>query len=618
MIAVGLILSVGGGLGTLVMKENHLSIISKQVIRVSLGVGLLGLIFFGISLINLSAWTAWGFLLLAAALFWRGVLEWWRDWSAIIPLVRANGMLGVFVGGCALILVLCALMVALAPPLRFDSLVYHLLLPRIYVNADRFIYTGETFFWGFPQLTHILYAWMLALGAKRMAVLTWGLGIMTLIGVLDYTRYRLGNRAAWAGLATILAGFSVAASLAWGYMDWSGMLFGLGVLIGLDQWREAGDVKWLRLAGIFTGLAFGTKYTAGILLIGSGVVLIWEFWRTKRSVGLVWLNFLVPAGLLALPWLLKNVIATGNPFYPLLFPAGAVDSTRLSLFQNKPIQGNWLDAVFLPIRATFWGIELGTVGNAPNFEISIGPLFIGLGIWVGLDWKKRLEKEKKLISTATLLALSGLLIWAIGGRLSGYLIRTHLYFSLFPAFAIMAGAGFQNIERSSLPGIRLGRIAAVLLILVLGLNALEIGLDMFRKGAPRYFLAMMSEDDYVTQNLGVYYQAMEEIRSMDQEARVLMLWETRGYYCFPGCDSDEVIDRWPSDWERFGDRELVLADWQAQGYTHLLYAHVAADFMKSHPEKFEVLAWNELDALVAELSVLEKFGEAYTLYDIKP
>ena len=284
LLVLGMVVSAAGGVGRRILAAPRLSPVASLVMQAALGLGLLGLVYFAGALVSVHPVVAWGLLLATGVIFRREVLAWWLAWKAVPALWReGDGLARFSAAACGLILTF-TLLVVLCPPLRFDSLVYHQTLPRMYLEAGRFHYVPELMFWGFPQLTHMLYTWMLALGASRMALLTWAAGALTLLGLVDTIRQRLNARVAWVGAASLLAGFSVASSLAWGYMDWTGMLFGWALLAALDGWRQGGNRDWLRYAGLFTGFAFGTKYTTGILLVAGLAVLVWHSLKMKAGL----------------------------------------------------------------------------------------------------------------------------------------------------------------------------------------------------------------------------------------------------------------------------------------------------------------------------------------------
>jgi hypothetical protein len=85
----------------------------------------------------------------------------------------------------------------------------------------------------------MLYTWAMALaGEQAAAVLGWLTGALALAGMLGYAASRFGVRAAWISVAALLCGSTLADSLAWSYVDWFAILFGLGCIAALDSWLQ--------------------------------------------------------------------------------------------------------------------------------------------------------------------------------------------------------------------------------------------------------------------------------------------------------------------------------------------------------------------------------------------
>ncbi len=611
------LVSLGGGVGARWVREIDLHPLARLAFRAGLGLGLLSILYLLVgAALGVSALVAWTSLLALSVFFWRDILTWWRDFEGLGEMLRSGGKLGRLTAFCTAALFLFALGVALAPPLKFDSLVYHLTMPRAYLGLGRITYLPELMYWGFPQTPHMLYTWALSLGAERAAVISWAMGGLAILGLLGYVGQRFTIRYGWIAVGSLMSSYSLAASLGWGYVDWPSLLAGLAFLISMDLWRAKDEGRYLLLAGAAAGIAAGMKYTAGVLLLaGIGVVL----WHKRRAFWRPALEFVLAAGAMFSPWLVKNMLATGNPAYPLLYPAGEMTPLRLELYQGQTIQGDWRDALLLPIRATYWGIEAAHVGeDGPGYEASIGPLLMGLGALAGLGWRGFDERQRSFVSTAAIIALSGLAVWAVAGRLSGHLIRTHLYYSLFPAFAALAAVGFAGLERRAFGGVRFGRLAGALVALVLGLNLIQVGVEAVQRGGPQVVLGVRSEEDYLNDNLGLYALVMRAIGELPGDGRVLMLWEGRSYYCAPRCRPDETLDRWLDDLDRVGDAGALPEYWRSQGFDYVLYYRTGAEFVRERDARLPPESWASLDRLLGELPVAENFSDAYILYSLQP
>jgi hypothetical protein len=616
------ILSVAGGIGRRLLAKMTVQPLAALALQAGLGLGLLSLVMLAAGYAGLfkPLFTGLGLLVLGV-IFWRDMLCWWSNWRALRLLWLSSDWFGRAAGWLALLILGFTLVTALAPPLKFDALVYHLVLPRHYLLAGRMDYVPQIMYWGMPQTAEMMYTWAMSLGGESAAVvLGWLVGLVTLVGLLGLLADRLGAGAAWASLAALISGLTLATGLAWGYNDWWVLLFSLGFLISLALWAEGHPAGLLALAGLFAGMAMSTKYTAGLLLIIGGVVILWN-WKPLGG-GLRPLKALLQFGLAVLlvliPWLLKNWLATGNPFYPLLFPAGAMSSLRLVLYQGGEAWGNWLDVVLLPVRATLMGIEGG-----PGYSASIGPLLVGLGLAAGLSWRGADERQHSLIRISALAALTGILVWMAAGRFSSYLLQSRLYLGLFPALAVLAGAGYSGLCRLNLSGVRLGRVAGFLILLVLGLNTFETGIQTVNQGAAKAILGLSTPDQYLADNLGWFGPAMQALNKLPAGSRVLMLWEARSLYCLPACEPDEIIDRWLR--ERYEGRgsnpatpEEIIKSWKEAGYTYLLFHRLGADFVRAESHSYQADDWLALEAVLRQLDLVQDFGNTYMLYRIAP
>lgn len=616
------ILSIAGGIGRRLLWKISIHPLAALALQAGLGLGMLSLTMLAAGYAGLfkPLFTGLGLLVLAL-LFRRDIFSWWSNWRVLRTVWKSSDWFG-RAAGCLIMLILgFTLLTALAPPLKFDALVYHLVLPRHYLLAGRMVYIPQIMYWGMPQTAEMLYTWAMSLGSEPAAVvLGWLVGLIALLGLLGLLADHLEIGTIWAGPAALISGFTLASGLAWGYNDWWVLLFGLGFLICMSLWSDSHQAGFLALAGLFAGMSMSTKYTAGILLICGGIVILWNWKSIKGVLGPLKALFLfgLSAMLVLLPWLLKNWSATGNPFYPILFPAGAMSSLRLAMYQGGEVWGNWLDVVLLPLRATLIGIEGG-----PGYSASIGPLLAGLGLAAGLGWHQLDERQRSLIRLSAVVAISGILVWVAASRFSALLLQSRLYQALFPAFAVLSGAGYTGFSRLNLSGVRLGRVAGLLILLVLGLTTLETGLQTIRQGAARTILGLSTSDQYLADNLGWFEPAMQAINQLPEGSRVLMLWEPRSLYCLPNCVPDEIIDRWWRDrYEGHGTNpatpEEILQSWKTAGYTHMLLYRLGADFVRSGSGGSQPDDWLALETLLSRLTLIQNFGNIYMFYSFTP
>lgn len=607
--------SAGGAVGSALLPEWELGRLERMALRAAAGLGALGIFFhlFGM-VVGLSGWLVGLALAGIIVLRWRAWLAWWTDAGDLTRVLRESGVVGWAIAAGIGTILLATLTLALAPPLRFDALVYHLTLPRLFLQDARIEFAPGNVFWGMPQTGETLFLLGMALaGESAAAAIGWAIGAIAILGALGTGARLFDSTTGWVSAAALMSGATLSRSLAWGYVDWLVLLFGWAFLVCLIGWRAQHTSHSILWAGVFAGLAVGTKYTAGLLAPAGALVIWWDHRGREEWPWKPMLRFAMGAGLASLFWWGRNFLATGNPLYPLLFPTEWMDPIRLAFYQSHTPWGDWRDVVLLPWRATQVGVEGG-----PGYGASIGPLLLGL---IGLALVGRFEEPGKItsgVSTSALVGVVGLAIWAIAARTSALLNQTRLYFAVFPALVVLAGAGYRAIARARLPQVRLSRVVGILVVFVLWLNVLHTGVEVVRGGALPVVIGIESERTYLEANLGWYAWSMESLRDLPGEARVLMLWEPRGFYCLPVCDSDEVLDRWVHAMRSLGDPEAVLEAWRGAGFTHVLYHRVGARFIQDDDPRYLPSEWDRLEAFLASLPLQESYGGVYELYRLEP
>jgi hypothetical protein len=611
-----LVIAICGGVGGKLLRMEDSHPLARLSVQAGLGLGLMALVMMTIGLLGGFKPLFFALLLLGSVIiFRREILAWLRLWRGLADFWKESSRFWKICGALAIAILGFGLMTSLAPPIKYDALMYHLTMPQAYIQIGSFPYLPWIVMSGMPQTTEMLYTLAMGLGgAQGATVLGWFFALLSLLGLAGFARGRLDNPAGWVAPISLLVGFTFAISMAWGYVDWLGLFFGLGAILCLDEWRDTGRGRLLFFAGLFAGFAFSTKYTAGFLSLALFGAFCWHSFK-RREKFFPPLMLLVGGALLAaLPWLSRNWVNTGNPVYPFFLPGGAMDAVRIGVYQGLPAWGDWRDLLLLPIRATVIGSE-----TAEGYSVSAGPLLLGLGALSWIGYRKLTSAQQASLQNAAWVGCLGLLLWVAGNQASGYLIQTRMYFSIFPAFAILAAFGFYSTSRVQIPGMRVGRLLQTLIILVLGLNTLEVFLAFTRAGVLPLLTAMQSEQQYRDNNLGWFNPAMDTLRSLPEGEKALLLYEPRGFLCLPKCDPDEILDRWKHDLAVLKDPQSILASWRHQGFTYILYNKAGTDFLRENPDPHHpVRELDQLNALLSSLPLVQNFGGAYQLFRIPP
>ncbi len=608
---------MAGGLGGVFVPDDLSPPVTRMALQAALGFGLIApLILVVGSWMGVTPVIGWLALIAAIALLRGRIRTWFQLWRTLPAALTGKSALVRLATLATATILVSTFMVALAPPIRFDALVYHLALPRAYLQAGRIFFPSGSWFWGMPQTGEMLYTWAMALVDERAAaVLGWAWGVVALAGIFGYVNSRFGRRPAWVAISALLSGYTLSYGLGVAYIDWPVVLFGLAALVTLEVWWSIRKEKYLLLAGLFCGSAIATKLSAGIILVCALCLLVYNIRRDRIHVRRLVMDaamLLVGSGIMVLPWLLKNFIATGNPMYPFLFAVDDVSRFRMA-FYRLPVWGSWLDALLLPFQASLMASE-----GTPGYSATIGPLLISLAPLAFLSWGHLRAKAAPGVQVARVIALAGVFSWVVFSRLAGLLVQTRLYFVIFPAFAVLAASGYKSIQRLKWPGVRLGRVTGELIILVYSLTAYQIVVQTAAQETPQVVLGLMAEQDYREQNLGWYARAMEAVKGLPGEAQVNLLWEPRSLDCLPFCDPDEVLDRWITARLVWKEPGAIKQQWIEAGYTHLLYYRLGADFVRSDDQRYSVNDWQALDDLLRQLVKVSDFGEGYSLYTLNP
>lgn len=613
LIGAALLIAAGGGLGRRIVLFREFHPLTRITLQAGLGCGILALVFLGVGLVGgVRSWTAWLLLGIIFVVNFRFVRSWTIDFYAGLresrPGNRFEVMLCVYIG----FILLAGLFKSLAPPIKFDALVYHLAIPSQYIIDGRIGPILNNQYAGMPQIGEMLYTWSGLLGGMRAAAVTgWGLSALAVMGLIGYCSKKLGSRAGWLAGALILSGYSLAVSISTAYVDWVGFVYGLCVLVVLSEWATSRSNSMILLAGIFAGLGWGTKYTAGILIPAGLAMIVLIGIRSRVRWVTPAMIFTLSAFFVMAPWFLKNLFFYGNPLAPIALLKTS-EASGQQIFQQTLPFGNLLDLFLLPLRATIIGREGGE-----GYDYSIGPLLFGFAGLAWLSWKSRGNEEKDTILQAGIFTIAGIIIWAIANQISGFLIVTRMYLPIFPGLAVLASMGFVKSADLVSGGIRWGRLITSLAVLVLALNTLEVATNLTASGAVQSWLGMMNDQDYLERNLGWNSRAMSAVSDLPAGSKTQLLLEPRSLYCLPDCIPDETLSKFKAAYQTTGSTSGVINAWKDEGISYiLLYKSGEEYFRQAGDPHHPVDELDLMNEMLVQLPAPVDYGGTYLLYQI--
>lgn len=611
------LLCLAGGLGKGIFHLAKLNIGKKLYLDVSLGLGTLSILILIIgSLWKINATISFAIFFASSVLLFKFIGKWLKDFYQSLKDGCCHSKFSKILVTLLAIILIAQLGFSLAPAIKYDALNYHLTLPKAYLLQEKITDIPWLVMSGMPQISEMIYIVLLSLGGESAAlVFNWAIGILLIFGIKEFLTDKLNEESSWIAIVSLYAGYTFASSLSWGYVDLMAAFFGLGVAILFINSLQDFDDKAFLFTGIFSGFAFGCKYPAGVIFLSVLFSLVVILIKTKRKNFFRKIGFFsLGAGFLALPWLLKNFLFTGNPIYPFFFESGSMTQIRLDVYQGLAPYGNLLDLFLLPVRATLIGVE-----SAHGYSVSTGPLLLAFGFLAFIDWKNKSQDQKSLIFSLGMVGLFGLLIWAIGNQISGYLIQTRFYFALFPTFSILAGCGYFQISNYRISKIRIKRLVESLVIVVLAFNSFQIFSEMIEKDVLKNVFGYSNNQEYLETNLGWYARAIYDIDQTDQDQKVLMLYEPRGFGCITKCDPDEILDHWKTIYHQIESNDKIISAWMNEGFTHILVYSKGMEFLREYQDPHHpVQELDALERLLSSVKMVENYGDWYKLYVLEP
>ncbi len=421
---------------------------------------------------------------------------------------------------CLLAALLLNLPGALAPPFEYDELEYHLGALAEYVKAGHIAFLPHNVYSNLPQLTEMLYLLGLITRSDVAAKLLHALfGVLAAAGIYALAARLWTKRVGLTAAALFYCLPYVQDLSETARIDLATTFFGVLAFGGLLVYREKPTGGgWLWLSAIAAGAALATKWTAAAVVLAPILVYMVAVRVPPKRIAV----YVLVCILAVLPWLVKAVLLTGNPIYPLLdgvFHSSYWSAGQAALFAQKHSPSFHLDdaaqVVLLAWRYSF------TEPYAVPVLLMTAPLLL-------------LVREKP----ASARRAGGLFVMAYAGW---FALTFRPWRFLLPAcpLAAMAGAyALENIEWGKW-GRVVGRTAVGLVLVAglatMGLNAL-VDVENPDQSPPRmsllgYALGQFPRDEFARRmGRGMLEPIFWMNEHLPADARVLYLGESRAYY----------------------------------------------------------------------------------------
>lgn len=456
---------------------------------------------------------------------------------------------------------------AAAPEIQYDSLNYHLNLPRIWIEAGSIFSTPSTIQSYYYLGAEAGFTLAMLLGGQAAAkLLSFSVGALTCVALYSTSRALGSGHRALVSLSLFAACPLVAWQASTTYVDMFLTCYCLLAVSATLRWLDGRDPRWLLLAGSLAGLALSTKLTASMFLVPLAVAVLADAVFCARGPAGRRLTplLLFAAGTVAagFPWPLLRLVQTGNPIFPFLntvFRSPLAPATSsLNMFAIFGVGTSLKGLARLPWALSF---EAGKLGEAlPPSVIGACLLLVPMALLL-----RRVSRPYKVVAFVSL-AYVGL--WAFTAQYMRYLLPALPGACLLAALALDAlEDGASRITRAIgavlVPGM-------ILLHVLCGFPAYAASFYNISERVPwKVAFGLESRDDYIARTVPAV-AAFRFLATVNERTpvRLLVLGDESRLY-FPG-EMETMSSPCMTSILAAGTPQEAADVLRSQGFTHIV------------------------------------------------
>jgi hypothetical protein len=429
------------------------------------------------------------------------------------------------------ILLLAVVAVALAalwaqtlrPIVAWDADVYHLTVPRLYLEHGGFRRIPFNVYSNWPLAIQLLFALAMVVEDYVLAsALHFGFGVV-LIGLLGMAAAR-ATTPLWGAIAaaSLLLHQVFLFEIRVAYVDVACAFLLFTAFLALHRaLDDAGEEhrRWLVLSGVACGVLAAAKLNGvfGALCIATAYVVSRLRGGTPpRAMVKPLLAFTAPVIVLVSPWIAKSLVLTGNPVYPLLYDvfggpewSSALGAAHQSWQRAIGMGRSPLDLLLLPARVLFLGGE-----GYEHFDGRLHPL-LGVLLPIAL-----FGLRDKAAARALGVAATWFVLWAATSQQMRFLIP------VLPLVSLATVAGLHRLSERWLPRPKLLADALALILTVLVVQA---NLRYLDQALPLYAAYWTHSDELRAHATDDVFGVIDQ--RLPADAKLLFVNINRGFFC---------------------------------------------------------------------------------------
>lgn len=433
------------GLGSTVLRFSRLSFsdsLEELLFSFGMGFGVLGYVVF---LLGLFGWiyesVLYWLVISGVVLFFYPALQAIRKLIPVKPKwVGETGYLPGFLIFLSLLILTVTLLKSFVPPTANDPLIYHLDLPKRFLSSHQIEYIPYMATSVFPLLMHMLYLLVLPLGDTTLAQLLHNaMGILTMIAVYSLAKKWMAPMFSFLSAVVFVSIPGILHQMPTAHTDIAMTYFLFLTLYGIWKAVETSQIRWLVLAGCFSGLGMSVKLISALGCFAA--LMAFVTCRNRISLRRMILGisfFSLLTLLLSGIWYARAFYYTGNPVYPYFPDLFGGIGRDYNLAKHGLGKDTW-DFLMAPWNILVHPDRFGGRGN------QLGPLF--LAIIPGLFFlSKNLIRPALFLGVFILVYFTG---WFFGAQ------NLRFLFPVIPCLSLLTGMVLQKMFASSFSFVRI-------------------------------------------------------------------------------------------------------------------------------------------------------------------
>jgi hypothetical protein len=406
--------------------------------------------------------------------------------------------------------------------------VYHLVIPKTYIENGGFDRIDYLLFFDMPHNINLLYGFsLMGRSAESSHLISFAFGILTATALISFCRKFYSEISGWFAALIFITTPVVMLETNAALVDVAMAFFFCVCVYAVFLWWENARIGFLVLAAIIMGIIVGCKYQ-GIYCFGALLIVLLAVpprdcahFSSKHIISTI--VFIVVTTLLIIPWLIKNLVFTGNPVYPNLYGLfGGKDwlpqiSDQLNFWlQSIGMGRSAKDFLLLP-----WRLTVRATHYYSRFSGIITPFyFFTLPLIFFVSQKTRITFRLLLI------CLIYIVLWFLGSQQMRFLI---------PMLAILAIINGHILAQLFNKG-KIINTAAFLAIVFLIVGFVSISADLSDVYLSGSYVSQAfgtgDRDEFLTNVRSIKVHPVIKFvnKSLPENSVILMIFENRGYY----------------------------------------------------------------------------------------